>query len=173
MPKTAEERAAYKRRWYVANRERIQERDRQYWVANRERLLERHREYHAANREAIREQQREYRADNREAVAAYHREYMATPEGKKKATINNWKQMGLICDDYSVLYDDYLACEQCMDCGKEFTGVLGDGSGAFRCMDHDHTTGQFRAFVCPECNQRRRYEDAAAAAAAPAPSVGQ
>ena len=126
---------------------------RQYRAEHREENLERHRQYRVANREAIRERQRQY---------------LATPEGRKCNTINTWKQIGLVCDDYDALYDDYLACEQCQDCGKAFTGAKGDGSGAYRQMDHNHETGAFRAFVCSSCNTRRGYQDAAASAASPA-----
>ena len=145
-------RAEYGRQYHAANREAIRERERQYRAENREERLEKQRQYQAAHREEIAEWQRQYQ-----------RQYRATPEGKKAYIINGWKQSGLICDDYYALYADYLACEQCMDCGKPFTGVLGDGSGAYRQMDHDHATGAFRAFVCPACNTRRGYEDAAAA----------
>lgn len=140
-------------------------------------------------REARRESRRKWAAKNKDKITAYNeanigkmREYRRTwyqqnkdrhnelmikwretnPEKAKKLNlINAWKYYGLVCDDYDDLYNEYLKCTHCMDCGKEFTGEYGDGSGAFRCMDHCHVTGKFRAFVCSSCNQSRRYVDAA------------
>ncbi|MFZ9079596.1 MAG: endonuclease domain-containing protein [Alphaproteobacteria bacterium] len=49
-----------------------------------------------------------------------------------------------------------------MDCDCEF-GKIGDGTGSFKCLDHDHQTGEVRAIVCQLCNIRRGVEDRAKA----------
>ena len=52
---------------------------------------------------------------------------------------------------------DYGNCEEC---GIPY-GKYGDGSGTFKCLDHDHHTGKFRNFICHGCNLRRGHEDRA------------
>lgn len=127
MPKTAEERREYKRQWWEANKERMNERKRQWREANKEREDERVRRWRETNPE----------------------------KAAKKDTITNWKKRGVICDDYDALYEHYLSVANCEDCGVEFTGKIGDGSGKYRCLDHCHETGAFRGVVCTGCNLRR------------------
>jgi hypothetical protein len=66
--------------------------------------------------------------------------------------ITSWKRKGLIHDDYSKLYDDYLKCTQCDVCEKEFK------TRRDKCMDHDHTTGLFRQFLCQSCNTHDHFK---------------
>ena len=69
----------------------------------------------------------------------------------KSHTIYNWKQYGLIYDDYDELYDIYIKTMNCGHCNKEFT------KSNRRCMDHDHNTGMFRNIVCNRCNIHDSY----------------
>jgi hypothetical protein len=75
------------------------------------------------------------------------------PEEKKKRKIREWKQRGLISDDYEEIYDKWKNATNCEDCNivLEDTNIFNQ-----RCMDHCHTTGQFRAIICHPCNSRRR-----------------
>jgi hypothetical protein len=127
MPQTAEEKRAYDRARYAANKEKIKERARANYLANKEK---------------------------RNAQMKAWRE--ANPErAKRNDLISRWRERGVVCDDFDALYDQYLAATHCADCGVEFAGEYGDGSGAYRCLDHCHETGAFRDVVCPGCNQRR------------------
>ena len=73
---------------------------------------------------------------------------------KKSKTINRWKQLGLICSDYDLLYSNYLSETHCDECRCRF-GTFGDGTQTFKCMDHSHQTGLFRNFLCCKCNVKR------------------
>jgi len=112
----------------------------------RERKRIRDSEYYEKNKE----KKREYRNNNKE----YYKEYSKTPNGKKSNIINSWKSRGLICDDYDLLYSNYLSETHCDECRCRF-GVIGDGSGAWKCLDHSHITGLFRNFLCNRCNVQR------------------
>ncbi len=95
------------------------------------------------------EYMREYRKNNKKLVEkekAYKKAYNQTPYGKKIHTITNWKQYGVICDDYDTLYESYLQATHCAFCKNEFK------NSRDRCLDHDHETGLFRAFLCNSCN---------------------
>jgi len=65
--------------------------------------------------------------------------------------IRNWKNMGLICDDYEKLYDKYIHTEFCELCNIKLTDE-NKTSNTKRCLDHDHKTGLFRNIVCKCCN---------------------
>ena len=79
------------------------------------------------------------------------KKYYQTPAGKKISVIARWKKRGLFCEDYDMLYENYLSETHCDLCRIKF-GEKGDGSGTFKCLDHDHATGEFRNFLCNKCN---------------------
>ena len=87
--------------------------------------------YYQKNKEKIKQQKKEYYENNKE----YHKEYDKTENGKKSRRINN------------------LNCKNCEKCSVELTD--GNTSSNRRCMDHSHTTGQFRNIICHGCNVRR------------------
>ncbi len=131
MPKSAEEKREYRRQYYLKNKEKITKRKKEYNLKNKEKIKEYNKEWYEKNKD-------------------YHQ----TPEGKKKCTILNWKKRGLICPDYDSIYCHYLNATECDNCDVTF-GEFGDGSGTFKCMDHNHETGEFRNFLCKNCNVRR------------------
>ena len=67
---------------------------------------------------------------------------------KMSYTINNWKQRGLICDDYKKLYEKVMNTERCELCNIKFDDTIKNQ----RCMDHDHHTGLYRKTLCRSCN---------------------
>ena len=69
----------------------------------------------------------------------------------KTRTIYNWKRSGLIYDDYNELYEVYIKTMNCQHCNKEFK------NSKDRCMDHEHSTGNFRAILCQKCNIHDSY----------------
>jgi len=104
--------------------------------------------------EQRKEYMKQYQANNKDKIAKHHKKYRNTPLGKKSKTISKWKERGLICSDYDLLYSNFLVETHCDECRCRF-GEWGDGTGSFKCLDHDHQTGLFRNFLCCKCNVKR------------------
>jgi len=128
----------------------------------KEQRAEYNREYRKNNKEKIAEKSKEYRLNHKEKAVEYrlnHKEeaveYNQTPNGKKSLMIGNWKRRGIKSDNYDMLYNNYLSETHCDFCRVKF-GKRGDGTGTWKCCDHNHETGFFRNFLCNNCNLRRR-----------------
>tara|TARA_R110001606_G_scaffold296546_1_gene444337 strand:+ start:81 stop:530 length:450 start_codon:yes stop_codon:yes gene_type:complete len=65
---------------------------------------------------------------------------------RKYDIIQNWKKSGVKYDDFDELYYVYIRTLKCSACNKDFKNSF------YRCLDHDHETGLFRAIVCRSCN---------------------
>jgi len=141
---------AYIKEWSEANKERLKEYKKEYYLKNKDKI----KEYRQANKEHRKEKDKEWREANKQRLKEYTKEYVKTPNGKKSFTIINWKNRGLINEDYDSLYQKYLESTNCEECGCEY-GKFGDGSNSWRCMDHCHISGLFRNFLCNSCNTRR------------------
>ena len=133
--------------------EEQKETSRLYYLANKDKIKERVKKYHNENKEKIKEYKKEYREKNKEKTKQYYKEYKKNyeqpEEGKKKEKIRSWKKIGVKHDDFSSLYDYYLNCKKCEECGKE------DIKGCNKHLDHNHATGLFRNVLCNSCNLRR------------------
>ena len=106
-------------------------------------------QYQLNNKEKLAEYQKEYRLNNKDKIA----EYRQTENGKKTKRINTWKRLGVISDDFNELYEKYINTNNCDNCDIELIhGMFGNNK---KCLDHDHTTGQFRNILCCGCNLRR------------------
>ena len=68
------------------------------------------------------------------------------PKYHKSIMLHAWKRIGVIYHDFDDLYDVYIKTMNCWHCNKEFVSTRD------RCLDHDHTTGSFRAIICHKCN---------------------
>jgi len=139
MVMTKEERAAY---------------DKEYRAKHKKRIAEKKKEYNEKNEEKRKIYKKEYAENHKEYLKEYHKEYNKTPVGKKVKTISNWKRIGVICNDFDSLYCHYFNADRCDLCFVLF-GKYGDGTGTFKCMDHCHSTGLFRNFLCNSCNVKR------------------
>jgi hypothetical protein len=105
--------------------------------------------YRERNKESKKEYDKQYREKNKEKIKEQKKAYR---EKNPKVYIKlEWKKSGLIHDNYDELYDKYCASKNCEECGCEYS-KKGDGIGNFKCMDHDHLTGEFRNFLCHKCN---------------------
>jgi len=80
----------------------------------------------------------------------YMRQYRSTPNGKKRCVIADWKHQGLK-GDYENIYERFINTKYCDKCNVFLEGKGGNR----RCMDHDHTTGQFRMVCCSRCNNKQ------------------
>ena len=94
--------------------------------------------------------------ENKEKLKEYMKEYRKTDKYKRTHTICAWKRRGLIETDtytYNSLYDKYLIHTNCDICNVILT--TGKRCPQTKMMDHDHQTGEFRNFLCCDCNLRR------------------
>jgi hypothetical protein len=94
--------------------------------------------------------------ENKEKLKEYMKEYRKTDKYKRNHTISTWKRRGLIETDnytYNSLYDKYLIHTNCDICNIILT--TGKRCPQTKMMDHDHKTGEFRNFLCCDCNLRR------------------
>jgi hypothetical protein len=80
----------------------------------------------------------------------YMRKYRSTPEGKKRCVFADWKFHGLK-GDYDSIYDRYIKTEYCDKCNVFLEGKGGNK----KCMDHDHSSGDFRMVCCSRCNMKQ------------------
>ena len=140
MPyKSKEQLREYKKEWRQENKERLSEYNKEYYQSNKERVIEQSKKYYQDNKQYIKERSREY-----------EKEYRKTENGKKCNRIVNWKQRGVICDDWDALYDKYINTANCENCDVELIeGLHGNNR---RCLNHCHETGLFRAVLCHKCN---------------------
>jgi len=103
------------------------------------------------------EYDRKYYQDNKEKNRLYHNEYQKQyrknnkEKSDKSSRIAKWKSRGLITEDIDKIYERYLSTKECDNCGI----LLDEDEATKKCMDHSHTTGQFRNILCKVCNTIR------------------
>ena len=107
--------------------------------------------YRLKNIEKVREYDIKYKLENKEAHAKQYKEYSNTPNGLKVRRICQWKRRGVITDDWDMLHQHYLLTSHCEECHVYLEGKKGDR----KCLDHCHTTGEFRNILCHVCNFKR------------------
>ena len=101
----------------------------------------------------------QYYKENIERIKANKREYNKTPTGKMIKKIARWQELGIKYDDWHELYDNYMCATNCRDCGIEFEEwVKGGSNNHARVLDHDHETGEPRAFLCNNCNKAPQFK---------------
>mgnify|MGYP003639759899 CR=1 FL=1 len=78
---------------------------------------------------------------------AYDKQYNKLDRIKnpKRYTIKRWKELGLISNEYDLIYSRWKNSTNCEKCGHDYSYYRKD-------MDHCHKTGEFRAILCHSCN---------------------
>jgi len=135
----------------VLSEEEKKERRRISTKKYRDKNKEKIKEYYQNNKEKY----KEYSQEIKEYIRERQNEYRQTQKGKRSRKISDWKRRGLVSKDYNLLYNNYLKSTNCEECGVEY-GKYKDGTGTWKCMDHNHETGLFRNYLCNTCNIRRR-----------------
>ena len=123
--------------------EYLKQYQKQYYLDN----LEKIKQYRKDNEEKIKIQKAEYYQNNREKIEKYKK----TGKGLKINRISGWKIRGLISEDYDKIYERYILTKECDNCGI----LLDEDNNTKKCMDHCHTTGEFRNILCNLCNINR------------------
>ena len=67
-------------------------------------------------------------------------------KGHKTRTKSQWKQRGLVTDNFDEIYNRYIHSSKCERCETSYK------NSRDRCMDHCHITGKFRNILCKKCN---------------------
>jgi len=144
MPfKNSEDKAEYMKQYYLDNKEK----KKQYRKDNQEKTKEYNKKYYEDNKKY----HQKYYEDNKEKKMEYKKEYRKTYNGLKVDRLTCWKQRGLICENLDEIYDRYILTEVCDNCGIQ----LNEDFNTKKCMDHCHTTGEFRNILCNLCNVNR------------------
>lgn len=148
----------YNKKRYEKHKEELLEQMKEYYQKNKGEKIKYQKEYQNKNKEKISKYQKEWKEENKDYKKAYDRKYyhdnkekLYSDERKKSRRISSWKGYGIICEDFDSLYCHYSLAETCDFCNVIF-GVRGDGSNSWKCLDHDHETGLFRAILCNKCN---------------------
>ena len=63
--------------------------------------------------------------------------------------IGQWKYMGVICEDWNKLYENYINTKNCDYCKIDIVEGCGKNS---KKLDHCHQTGKVRGILCNRCN---------------------
>ena len=113
----------------------------EYKLKNRQKILNQHK---SSNKK--------YYQKNKEQLNLKSSEYQTTPTGRKSNRISGWKRRGLISDNYDELYEYYLSVNNCENCDC----ILNECNSSRKCLDHNHTTGEFRNVLCQSCNIKRQ-----------------
>lgn len=150
--KLAEQHAGY----YQNNKEKIAEQQAEYRQNNKDKIVKQRAEYYQNNKEKTLERRAEYRQNNKEKIAKQRIIYEATPRGRAKMLLNNYKFSDktynrgecTLTADWIV---EHIFNQPCHYCGKTDWKELG-------CDRIDNSLPHTQDNVvtcCTECNAKK------------------
>jgi len=125
----------------------------EYYEKNKEEIKEQVKKYKQSEKGKEAQQKAEQKYKQSEKGKEAKQKYKQSEKGKETRRIFVWKQLGVKCDDWNELYEYYINCWECENCGVEL--VEGHTANNRRCLDHCHKTGKFRNVLCSYCNLLR------------------
>jgi len=140
------------KKWREKNKEKHNEYRRKYYEANKEKIKQDRKKYY----EKQNLQSKKWREANKEYMKEYMKKYSKTPSGRKSMRIANWKQIGIIAEDFDAFYEKYINCLECEYCKKQFK------SDKDRNLHHNHDITDrpnIRGILCTSCNKRDVYKN--------------
>jgi len=130
------------------------ESNRKYREKNKGKRKEYFKQYRQKNKDKIKEYSKEYHEKNKEQIKDQRKEYLQTPIGLKLHRISNWKNYGVVCDNWDAMYDHYTNTTYCDICRVELS-IKKERSANTKVLDHDHSITDrpnFRNILCNSCN---------------------
>jgi len=109
-----------------------------------EKRRESDRRRHENNPEKSREAVRRWKENNPDKKREAER--MWRENNPDKCRMLRWKGVG-VKGDLQAIHDRWEQATNCEVCGVSFEGIK-------KCMDHDHTSGEFRQILCASCNNK-------------------
>ena len=94
---------------------------------------------------------KEWYQQNREKELANRKEYKKN--NPKIFIMSRWRSSGLV-GDLDAIYERYINTSHCDECQIEL--CRGQKGANKKCMDHCHSSGEFRNVLCHNCNMKRR-----------------
>jgi hypothetical protein len=125
------------------------EKDFRYTESHRKNICEKNKEYKKNNREKVNAWGREDRKKKPELYAAASKR-VRDKLGSFRNVMEISRVRGITTERYQdmLLEQDY----KCAICGLNETKKSRSGNVAQLCLDHNHTTGEVRKFLCHACN---------------------
>tara|TARA_R100000664_G_C2673232_1_gene84363 strand:+ start:121 stop:615 length:495 start_codon:yes stop_codon:yes gene_type:complete len=105
------------------------------------------REWYLKNKERLLQKAKQYGIDNKQKK----KDYEQSPQGIKTRMIWRWRNEWGIKGDLEKIYEKYINTANCEVCNIELT-MDKKITNTRKCLDHNHTTNEFRNIVCHSCN---------------------
>lgn len=106
--------STYRRDYYEANREKINQRAKQYYQDNKETIKSKRQ-----NTEETIQYQKNYRKNNTEKLKGYAEKYRE--QNARYFLIKRWEYKGIVCEDFNAMADLWYDTDNCELCNKDLT----------------------------------------------------